>query len=283
MPFLSFSLCAEVCWATAPKVIPAWFHESHEQRVCRQCYPAATSELAAPLSHRLQMRQSSNLLCFYWSGSLSAALLPVNMRTTQDSLNIQRITKKGLGAHPSLSLSLQEDQLNTNHLWQICLTCYYQLPMRHSQLPRQPNLALSQIYASFSHLSLEKLLMLQYAPIISCPVHHNHREQTIFFPFLIVFFVHQSYPKFTPESNISQVSLIGYALNSPYFPLCLESQTGHHAIQKQYSLLFMHYMHPSSLCFAYTSMNIMILQQTWKHTLKKKKKFVFPLWEIWEK
>jgi len=61
-------------------------------------------------------------------------LSPADIRTTQDLLNIQKNHKKGLGARPSLSPCLGEDQLDTNHSWQICLTCSYQAPTRHSQI-----------------------------------------------------------------------------------------------------------------------------------------------------
>lgn len=92
---LPILLSVEGCWATAPDLIPAQFHESHEHRVCKTVLHSGN--IRAPcshLSHRLQMHQSSNLLCFYLSGSLSAALLPVDIRTTQDSLNSERITKE---------------------------------------------------------------------------------------------------------------------------------------------------------------------------------------------
>lgn len=46
-PSLSSSLSLEDCWATAPAVMPVWLHESHEQRVCRQCCIAAISKLPA--------------------------------------------------------------------------------------------------------------------------------------------------------------------------------------------------------------------------------------------
>lgn len=82
-PSLSFSLSVEDCWATAPAVMPVWLHESHKQRMCRQCCVAAISELPySSFSHGLWRHQSSNLLCFCWPGSLSVGLLPVDVRTT---------------------------------------------------------------------------------------------------------------------------------------------------------------------------------------------------------
>lgn len=131
LPFLSFSL--SLCWgllSDCPRCntsVIQWITGTKgvQTALCSGNIRAPCSRL----SHRLWMHQSSNLLCFYCSGSLSAALLPVDIRTTQDLLNIQSIAKKkkkkGLGAYPSLSPCLREEQLDANHSWQICLTCPY--------------------------------------------------------------------------------------------------------------------------------------------------------------
>lgn len=109
LPFISSSLPLLKAAELLPQMQQQCGSIDHINKGC-----AAASRLPAPLSpHRLGIHQSSNLHYFYWSGGLSAALLPIGIGTTQDFLNMQKIThkkkKKKSRSLPSLILCLGED------------------------------------------------------------------------------------------------------------------------------------------------------------------------------
>lgn len=185
-PSPSVRVCVEGCRVTVPDAISAWFHEW--TKGVQQQYQSSSPHLS-PQAMNASIHYST---LFYWFGSLSADLLPVDSCFA-----------------PRTGWIFRESQTGVWNLAQA-------VPLPQERPPRHKPFvtALSHLFLSaskealaaflgnkiqhwaiflglFPHLSLEKSLMLQ-CPIISCPAHHSHQKQTVLFMFLTVFFIFQS-------------------------------------------------------------------------------------------